>query len=225
MGRPRACTAPHVPLGNACRLPPKRIFVPGGTLRVAPSDWQAEGSVEERAVEVAGFLIDQTEVTTDAAPEPDLPLAGLDWSRAQASCRSRGGRLPTLDEWMFAAAGPSARRFPWGQTGLVCRRAAFGLAQGPCARSERPGPDTVGSRPDGATPEGLLDLVGNVAEWAGTAEQPWAMGGSFRSALAGELQTWSRARVEGGRDDVGFRCVYDVTAPSDGPSDKGSLRE
>src|SRR5438552_3017582 len=57
-----------------------------------------------------------------------------------------------------------ARRYPWGDTGAVCRRAAWGLANGPCATKGR-SPDTVGAHPDGASRMGVFDMAGNVAEW------------------------------------------------------------
>jgi len=34
--------------------------------------------------------------------------------QAEAYCRSVNGRLPSLDEWLLAARGPSPRRFSWG---------------------------------------------------------------------------------------------------------------
>jgi formylglycine-generating enzyme required for sulfatase activity len=85
----------------------------------------------------------------------------------------------------------------------------YGLVRGPCARSDAAGPDAVGSRPDGATPEGLLDMVGNVAEWVRQGDHYVAMGGSFKSELASELKVWSQQAASGARADVGFRCAYD----------------
>jgi len=85
---------------------------------------------------------------------------------AMAYCRTRGGRLPTEDEWIVAAvsANNPPRRYPWGDTGAVCRRAAWGLDTGPCAHGAD-GPDTVGAHPDGDTALGIHDMAGNVAEW------------------------------------------------------------
>ena len=108
----------------------------------------------------------------------------------EAFCRFAGGRLPTGAEWGVAAMGNDARRFPWGATGLVCRRAAYGLAAGPCAHGAT-GPELAASRPDGATPEGALDLSGNVAEWTREARGYVARGGSFRSTSAAELKSFA----------------------------------
>ena len=110
----------------------------------------------------------------------------------------------------MGGAGAAARRFAWGSSGLVCRRAAFGLSTGPCARQDQP--ELAGSRPDGASPEGVLDLIGNVAEWTSEPGGGFAArGGSYRSTAAAELKSWA---VEAGGDGgakslhIGFRCAY-----------------
>jgi iron(II)-dependent oxidoreductase len=72
--------------------------------------------------------------------------------------------------------------------------------------------ELAGSRPDGATPEGLLDITGNVAEWTrepgGTFS---ARGGSAFSRAAADLKTWSAdAHGDGSLRSplIGFRCAY-----------------
>jgi formylglycine-generating enzyme required for sulfatase activity len=129
--------------------------------------------------------------------------------QAEAFCRSQRGRLPTAAEWVWAAAGSAARRYAWGNSGLVCRRAAFGLEHGPC--SEQGAPELSGSRPEGASPEGVLDLIGNAAEWTREARGFAARGGSFRSTAAADLKTWATEACCDGRPapHIGFRCAYD----------------
>ena len=115
---------------------------------------------------------------------------------------------PQTPRWVFAAAGSDARRFPWGPTGLVCRRAAFGLTAGPCGRGAA-SPEVAGLRPDGATPDGLLDMAGNVAEWTVEPDGTHAArGGSYRSRVAAELKSWSREPAVAPAPHIGFRCVY-----------------
>ena len=146
--------------------------------------------------------------------------SNLDLERARSLCAARGGRLPTEDEWIAAAATEKGRRYPWGDTGLVCRRAAFGLESGPCAQGAT-GPDTVGAHPDGDGALGIHDLAGNVAEWVEprsegargqTAGKGVLRGGSWRSTLAADLRIWSRAEVSAGFHDAttGARCAYEA---------------
>src|SRR6185503_21054203 len=101
------------------------------------------------------------------------------------------GALPSRDQLAFAAAGQTGRRYAWGDTGAVCRRAAWGLASGPCAEGAS-GPEIAGAHPDGASPEGVLDLAGNVAEWSAPdrADAPVAevRGGSFADGAASALR-------------------------------------
>lgn len=217
------------------------VEVPAARLVVGPSDWEAEGKVRPRTIVTAAFAIDRVEVTVGLARRlaPELAargrLAASDAARAlgavtldeaRAFCTRRGGRLPTEEEWTVAAAGPRGSRYPWGDTGAVCRRAAWGLL-GTCARSAD-GPDTVGAHPDGRTPSGIHDLAGNVAEWVEGEARPGfgvAKGGSWASGLATELRTWGRREMPLRDLDgtVGFRCAYDRGVGSElGPGDGGS---
>jgi formylglycine-generating enzyme required for sulfatase activity len=194
----------------------------GGRLPAGAVDWQVGANGAN--LEVAPFAIDRGEVTLaryaectrarlcERAPggnEPGLPVTGLDAAAAERFCAFAKGRLPSSAEWRFAAAGKEGRRFPWGFTGLVCRRASFGLVTGPCG-NDATGPDLVGARPDGATPEGVLDLSGNVAEWTRDPDGRYrARGGSYRSRVAAELLTAAVEIPEAGAPHVGFRCAYD----------------
>jgi len=228
-GQPRSCPAGARPAADqtGCVAIPRRIAFKGGKVSLGAEDWEAEGVVSPRNADVGPFSLDATEVTLERwehcaragacraleEKEPGLPVYGVDPKEAEAYCRFEGGRLPTSDEWLFAAMGAEGRRFPWGSTGLVCRRAAYGLADGPCAKGAE-GPEIAGSRLDGATPDGVLDLAGNVAEW--TAEAPGryvARGGSYRSRTALEVKSWSLEALPSKARSAGFRCAYDVAKP------------
>lgn len=138
------------------------------------------------------------------------PVTRVAIADAQAYCESVGGRLPSRIERVALAAGEPSRRFPWGPTGLVCRRVTYGIVAGPCAENGNQ-PQIAGIHPDGQSPEGALDLSGNVAEWAlDTSGQSWACGGSFRSRTALELKSWACILWTEPADDVGFRCVYEA---------------
>jgi formylglycine-generating enzyme required for sulfatase activity len=213
------CPAPLARGARGCDAPAAKIDVPPRTLAIGPSDWEAEGRVAPRMVNVAPFAIDAFEVTIgafDPAAKRDLARAasGVAYDEAERFCASRGGRLPTDDEWLAAASADAGlRRYPWGDTGAVCRRAAWGLDNGPCATGAT-GPDTVGAHPEGDTPLGMHDLAGNVAEWVNAGDGNAAVrGGSWASALATDLRTWARVDVPRNVHDahIGFRCAYDVT--------------
>ena len=219
-----ACPAPLVTTPHGCDAPDVRVLIPAASIAVGPSDWEAEGRVTSRSVHVQAFRIDAFEVTVGrwygdvwrkGPPEEQArAMSGVARDKAEDFCAGHGGRLPTEDEWMVAAASAMnpPRRYPWGDTGAVCRRAAWGLAAGPCASGLR-GPDTVGAHVDGDTPLGIHDLAGNVAEWvaAETADGPGiAKGGSWADALASELRIWARLETDPGAQDprVGLRCAY-----------------
>ncbi|HEX3596365.1 MAG TPA: SUMF1/EgtB/PvdO family nonheme iron enzyme, partial [Polyangiaceae bacterium] len=228
-GRPAACPAGfHAAASRrGCVIDERRLKYKGGRLSISSDDWQTEGVVQPRTALVAPFELDDAEVTVERwdhcvragvcrtanDAEPGLPVTSVDAKEAERFCRLENGRLPTGDEWLFAAIGTEGRRFPWGATGLVCRRVAFGLVDGPCAAGG--GVELAGTRPDGATPEGALDLVGNVAEW--TTERDGthvARGGSFKSVAAVELKSWSSEAAQKPARHIGFRCAYDLTAVS-----------
>ncbi len=215
---PATCPPPLVPVTGGCDAPDDRVTVPETTVLVGPSDWEAEGRVAPRTIHVRAFRLDAFEATQRkvSGVSRDGARAANRLSRDEASayCGARGGRLPTEDEWTAAAVGSSARRYPWGETGAVCRRAAWGLASGPCS-SRGAGPDTVGAHPDGDTPSGLHDMAGNVAEWvapAATSAAAVACGGSWASSLASELRTWAHLEVDPAVHDprLGVRCAYDA---------------
>jgi sulfatase modifying factor 1 len=216
----RCCATPESVGGGCARSvapAPRRVRVPATHLVVGPSDWEAEGRVAPRTIDVRAFELDVFEAAVSAGPDGARALAGLSFAEAAAYCAARGGRVPTEDEWIAAAAGAGAWRYPWGDTGAVCRRAAWGLASGPCAQGAD-GPDSVGAHPDGRTPLGIEDMAGNVAEWVTAPEGPVAKGGSWESALATELRTWTRLDVGPGARDprIGVRCARDEERDAQG---------
>lgn len=227
VGLPEACPAPFVLVKEpvpGCVMPLEKIAIEAGSVTLGPTDWDSVDVVEKHTVAVRPFAMDSIEVTHHEfqkcvraglckplsdreGAEPGQPVAGISPARANDFCAFRAGRLPTPAEWIFAASGTEGRRFPWGQHGLVCRRAGFGLVDGPCAQ-EGIFPDLAGAHPDGQTQSGLHDLAGNVAEWTlDEAGRASVRGGSFRSKTAGDLKVWSTTTPQL-RDDVGFRCVY-----------------
>lgn len=213
-----------------CVAPNRIVKLEGGLLRIGPGDWEAQGQVTPRTIEVPAFAIDAYEVhearhaacvaagvcrPVALSGEPGRALGGGTLDEAARFCAWAGGALPTAEQLAFAAAGVAGRRYAWGETGAVCRRAAWGLVRGPCAEGAT-GPEVTGSHPDGASPEGVFDLAGNVAEWTAPVQSDAMLvdvrGGSFTDGAASALRSWHRREMERTTraSDIGWRCVYAV---------------
>ncbi len=88
---------------------------------------------------------------------PQQPVIGVTWEDANAYAAWAGKQLPTEAQWEFAARGRENRKYPWGNQEPDPMRANYGenLAM----------PSIVTMHEDGVTPEGVVDLAGNVYEW------------------------------------------------------------
>lgn len=163
-------------------------------------------------VTVDPFQLDRTEVTwarwaacaRDGAcpPRPRTdrtPVEDATFEEARAFCVHAGGDLPTEAQWR---AAHGAARHPWGDAVPTCR-----LAHGAGCRET---PAAVGLLPAGATPEGVLDLAGNVWEWARQeGDVPVLLGGSVQSRGGSLGQEARRDPAARGRPAfTGLRCAY-----------------
>jgi hypothetical protein len=147
----------------------------------------------------------------------DHPVNCVNHGTAADYCRFVEKRLPTSKEWTLAAGGGS-RRYPWGDAQPECGSACFGL-NGSCLGSNREVASCAsGARKRDVTPEGLVDLAGNVAEWVGDDAKgagggPWRLvrGGSFTDESDQLRTTTSRSLpAVTAHVTIGLRCAIDA---------------
>jgi formylglycine-generating enzyme required for sulfatase activity len=141
------------------------------------------------------------------------PVTHVSAADAEAFAAWAGKRLPTEDEWEYAARWADARPYPWGSVFPPVDTAAAHTLETTKASGKVPSPRAVGSFPTGQSPFGIFDLAGNVWEWTSTplASQRVLKGGSFLTNLNAARASNRFADEPGLRHpDVGFRCVKDL---------------
>lgn len=154
-------------------------------------------------------------------PNGSDPVVHMTFNDASAYCSWAGLRLPSEEEW---ERGTGGKLFPWGGDWAPANLrwssdGVWGSAGSPVA---------VGSFPAGASPWGLLDMAGNVAEWTSSMYLPYpggatlakmnglrrvVRGGSWGNEAPGDFYTFKRSGV--GTQDAhgaqGFRVCLDGT--------------
>jgi formylglycine-generating enzyme required for sulfatase activity len=212
------------PVGFATRISPAdnmpQVFVPTGTLHMGGYDIHAEDDeLPAHDVTLNEFWLDQYEVTNGmyalcvqagacnppqkpysnlrpeyfGSPEfKDYPVITVTWTDAQTYCTWAGRRLPTEAEWERAARGDDFRIYPWGDQIPDATRANYNNLVGDTTR--------VGSMPAGASPFGVFDMSGNVAEWINDIYDPnyYASGIAANPQGPGSLSTVFNHVVRGG---------------------------
>lgn len=157
-------------------------------------------------------------------PNPLIPAAGVSYEDAQAfvawlSVQSGlAYRLPTEEEWEYAARAGAASPFAWGDSispsdANYDQTASY---RGSPTAPYRGYPEAVNAYPANAF--GLYQMAGNVWELtqgcdAAACQQRVARGGSFESTPA-ELRAANRFGVAPAkrRDDTGLRVARDLGA-------------
>ena len=158
--------------------------------------------------------------------QADLPVNCVDLAAAEAYCRWRGARLPTDEEWLFAARSEGKSPFPWGDAppdptrlnacGAECE--SWAMANGIFVKhlfdsSDRhPRSAPVSAYPRGASSRGVQDLLGNVAEWVTAPGGAKARGGSYLSNRLEHFVEPLALRPTATSHLVGFRCASKPTS-------------
>lgn len=213
--RPPAKPAPARPA--PAPQTPAMAMLPGGSYAMGETN---------QPTTVQPFLLDVTEVTVEAyracvqarrcakvkgGGGPTHPVVNVSWRDAVAFCEWRGARLPTEEEWEWAARGAErGTTYPWGNELPVNQLCWDGIGNTRKAlKLERTCP--VGSYPGGDSPQGVKDLSGNVWEWTASADGGSRLnrGGGWANAnpeyLSAILRFRSSPTLRG--DYLGFRCA------------------
>jgi gamma-glutamyl hercynylcysteine S-oxide synthase len=148
----------------------------------------------------------------------DRPVTWISLEDARAYAKWAGKRLPHEWEWQYAAQGTDARVYPWGNDWDP-----DAVPQPDRGRDLQPAAD-VSAHPKGASPFGVLDMVGNVWQWTdeytdehtnaailrgGSHYQPagsrWYFPQAYRLSEHGKYLLMAPSLDRSGT--IGFRCV------------------
>jgi formylglycine-generating enzyme required for sulfatase activity len=178
-------------------VPPGMTYVPGGEFMMGREQNDGGDKYESPShpARVKPFFMDIYEVSrdeyqrcveVDQCPAPQgwegraypvgtgkWPVTGVDWKAADTYAKWAGKRLPTEEEWEFAARGFEDKHYPWGHEWQQ------GLAN---ANGERDNLANVGEY-KGKSPFGLFDMVGNAWEWTSSTIHSYLQGRISEDAL------------------------------------------
>jgi gamma-glutamyl hercynylcysteine S-oxide synthase len=166
------------------------------------------------------FLRDWANGTPSSGWE-NKPVTWVSLEDARAYAKWAGKRLPHEWEWQYAAQGKNGRLYPWGNE---WKNEAV---PAPDKGRELTGPANVDAHPGGASPFGVMDMVGNVWQWTdefvdehtraaalrgGSYYQPqnsnWYFPQAYKLNEHGKYLLMAPSKDRAGT--LGFRCVMDA---------------
>jgi formylglycine-generating enzyme required for sulfatase activity/serine/threonine protein kinase len=224
-------------------VPPNGMaYIPGGDFIMGRDDGKEVSEKPAHKVTVEPFFMDVYETTNEEYAEfvkatgrkppqnwkggnyPDgqakFPVVGVNWEDAAAYADWAGKRLPTEEEWEFAARGTNGFLYPWGNDWNQDNANVDNVSETFAEVGEF----------KGVSPFGLHDMVGNAWEWtmsdfkaypngklpddfSGGKNSKTIRGGSFNTPkdYATTTYRWGWA-VTGAREYkiTGFRCAKDL---------------
>ncbi|PWA22875.1 hypothetical protein CCH79_00002362 [Gambusia affinis] len=150
----------------------------------------------------------------------DFPVVHVSWNDAQEFCKWKGHRLPTEEEWEWAArGGRQGRTYPWGNKFQPNRTNLWQgqFPDGDTAEDGYHGVSSVAAFPP-QNSYGLYDMMGNTWEWTSTrfpAAQPSYVlrGASWIDTVDGSANHKARITTRMGNtpdsasDNLSFRCA------------------
>lgn len=232
---------------SAEEAPPGMVLVPAGEFtmgtnqseKIGPNIPRAHNDARpEHKVLLPAFYLDKTQVTnaqyqaycqaTQYPPPPhwrdgefppgeeEFAVTHINWHESAAYAAWAGKRLPTEAEWEKAARGTDKRLFPWGNK-WDAKRVVWDRSRG----------FKVGTKPEGASPYGALDMAGNVFEWTSSWYEAYPnaphhfeefgeqlkviRGGGFAGGKELALTHYRSIASPNARSDlIGFRCAKDA---------------
>jgi len=236
--------------------PPGMAYVPGGGFLMG-TDAGDEYERPKHQVIVKPFFLDLYEVTCEdykkfvdatghrAPPNwrnntypsgaSRRPVTGVNWNDAQAYAKWIEKRLPTEEEWEYAARGTDERRYPWGNLWSAGAANAGKPRVSNIEIAAQQQMENVGGHSNGVSPFGIFDMVGNAWEWTATDLIPYPggqlpkqlpkdqnavlkviRGGCYESTMEQATTTFRRGWPAQGGDEyfnTGFRCARDIASP------------